>query len=115
VIVIDGLDEAHGEVFTIAEDLLARLAAFATVIVSTRPASRGAGPPYSLIDVLAPAGLLDLDAPPQQASQAAAIGGYVQRRLTDVSPVMDPGLIAAELSHRAGAGQESFSVGPHRG
>ena len=37
VLVVDGLDEARGQAFTIAEDLLRRLAApYAVVVVATR-------------------------------------------------------------------------------
>lgn len=36
VVVVDGLDEARGEAFAIAKDLLCRIAPVATVIVSTR-------------------------------------------------------------------------------
>ena len=39
VIVVDGLDEARGQAFAIAEELLVRLAPYAVVIVSTRRAA----------------------------------------------------------------------------
>ena len=51
VIVVDGLDEARGQAFAIAEELLLRLAPYATVIVSTRELRRGETEP-SLLDVL---------------------------------------------------------------
>ena len=51
MIVVDGLDEARGEAFAIAEELLVRLAPHATVIVSTREMRRGETRP-SLLDML---------------------------------------------------------------
>ena len=63
MIVVDGLDEARGQAFAIAEDLLLRLAPYATVIVSTRQLRRGEQDP-SLLDVLtAGTAELDLDDP----------------------------------------------------
>src|SRR5262249_7598677 len=51
VVVVDGLDEARGEAFSIAEDFLVRLAAHAVVIVSTRELRRGDDQP-SLVATL---------------------------------------------------------------
>jgi hypothetical protein len=66
VIVVDGLDEARGEAFSIAEELVLRLARHAAVVVSTREVRRGEDQP-SLIAILAPDGAgLDLDDPVQQ-------------------------------------------------
>jgi tetratricopeptide (TPR) repeat protein len=107
VIVIDGLDEARGEAFTIAADLVTRLAAFSTVIVSTRTLIRDEAP-HSLLEVLTPTAVLDLDAPAQQDSQREAIGDYVTRRLAGRSTAMDSTAIANELSQRVSAGRESF-------
>ena len=107
VIVVDGLDEARGEAFAIAEELLVRMAAFATVIVSTRPLTREKAP-QSLLEVLAPVGVVDLDAPAAQESQHAAIGDYVSRRLAGRDPAMNPALIAQELLDGAGVHGESF-------
>ena len=75
VIVVDGLDEARGQAFPIAEELLLRLAPYATVIVSTRELRRGETEP-SLLDVLtAGAAELDLDDP---AAQERGAGGHAR-------------------------------------
>ena len=75
VIVMDGLDEARGQAFPIAEELLLRLAPYATVIMSTRELRRGETEP-SLLDVLtAGTAELDLDDP---AAQAARPGGHAR-------------------------------------
>ncbi len=50
VLVVDGLDEARGEAFDLA-DLVVRLAPYASIVVSTRPVHR-ADPPTSLIEAL---------------------------------------------------------------
>jgi hypothetical protein len=96
VIVVDGLDEARDEAFRIAEELLGRVAAFASVIVSTRPSVREQAP-QSVLEVLAPVALLDLDEPAHQESQRAAMRGYLERRLAGVFDVMNPALVADEL------------------
>ena len=65
VVVVDGLDEARGHSFAIAEELL-RLAPYAAVIVSTRELRRGETEP-SLLDVLTTGTAeLDLDDPAAQ-------------------------------------------------
>ena len=53
VLLVDGLDEARGEAFSIADELLARLAPHAVVAVSTRELRRGDDRP-TLISVLSP-------------------------------------------------------------
>jgi hypothetical protein len=73
VLVVDGLDEARGEMFTIAGDLLVRLAAYASIVVSTRRVAR-AEPPASLVGVLQPAAVLDLDDPvPRESGQRGPV------------------------------------------
>ncbi|MEV5747147.1 ATP-binding protein [Actinoallomurus sp. NPDC052308] len=90
VLVIDGLDEARGEAFAIAEDLLVRLARFAVVIVSTRELSRGDERP-SLLGILAPeAAAVDLDDPAVQARGQQDVAAYVAARLSGVAAAMDP-------------------------
>ncbi|MGH3151101.1 MAG: hypothetical protein ACRDOB_10260 [Streptosporangiaceae bacterium] len=70
VIVVDGLDEARGRAFMLAEELLLRLAPYAVVIVSTRELRRGETEP-SLLDVLtAGTAGLDLDDPAAQHRDA---------------------------------------------
>jgi hypothetical protein len=104
--VVDGLDEAGGDAFDIAGKLLVRLASFATVIVSTRNLMDSrAG--YSLLDVLTPSGVINLDAPAQRVSQREAVLEYVGRRLRESSGAMSPARIGNELIDRVG-GQDSF-------
>ncbi len=96
VLVIDGLDEARGEAFTIADELAVRLARWASVVVSTRPVTR-AEPPTSLIEALRPEAVLDLDDPACRESGRAAMRGYVVARLTGVAAEMDPDVVADRL------------------
>jgi AAA ATPase domain/Caspase domain len=92
VLVVDGLDEARGESFTIAHDLLVRLGRWATVIVSTRPVP---GEDGTLVQVLRPAVVLDLDEPTFQAAGRSALRAYVESRLAGLDPpIMDPVLVA---------------------
>jgi tetratricopeptide (TPR) repeat protein len=107
VIVVDGLDEARDQAFMIAQDLLVRLARFATVIVSTRPITRDVVP-SSIVAVLAPVVELDLDSEAQRCSQLTAMQGYLETRLTEISAEMDPGMVAEDFVARAGAEHESF-------
>jgi hypothetical protein len=107
VIVVDGLDEALGEAFKIAENLLARLATYANVIVSTRPISRG-DPAQSVLEVLASVAVLNLDDSPQRQSQLLAMRDYIQRALGGVSASMDPVTVANEFVARIGDRSGSF-------
>ncbi|MEV6218614.1 tetratricopeptide repeat protein [Nocardia sp. NPDC051833] len=97
VVVVDGLDEARGEAFTIATDLLCRIAPFATVVVSTRdlPATDTTA---GLVETLSPIHLVDLDDADQRRSQQNAIGNYLRYRLRGVSPMMDADLVAAVVA-----------------
>jgi hypothetical protein len=97
VIVVDGLDEARGEAFSIADRLLSELAALATVIVATRQVPGPPGAP-SLIDRLTPDGAdIDLGTPGAVDRGRADLQGYVVRRLAGVSPVMDADVVADRL------------------
>ena len=81
VIVVDGLDEARGQAFAVAEELLLRLAPYATVIVSTRELRRSQTDP-SLLDVLtAGAAELDLDEPAAQQRGRGDMRAYIAQRL----------------------------------
>ena len=81
VIVVDGLDEARSHAFTIAQDLLMRLAPYAVVIVSTRELRRGEAEP-SLLDVLTVGTAeLDLDDPTAQQRGRADMRAYIAGRL----------------------------------
>ncbi|WP_086663631.1 SAV_2336 N-terminal domain-related protein [Lentzea kentuckyensis] len=76
VVVVDGLDEARGEAFSIATTLLTRIAQYCVVIVSTRQAHRVAGG-APLLTELSPVEVVDLD----EADNAADIRAYVLARL----------------------------------
>ncbi|WP_434442758.1 hypothetical protein [Lentzea sp. E54] len=76
VLVVDGLDEARGESFSIATSLLVKLANHAVVIVSTRQAHRVAGG-APLLTELSPIEVLNLD----DAGSEADVREYVMARL----------------------------------
>ncbi|MFD5827692.1 AAA family ATPase [Lentzea sp. NPDC060358] len=82
VLVVDGLDEARGESFSIATSLLTKLAQHAVVIVSTRQAHRVAGG-APLLTELSPVEVLDLD----DAGSEADVREYVLARLGAGLPV----------------------------
>ena len=69
VLVVDWLDEARSEMFTIAADLLVRLAPYASLVVSTRPAATRA----ALIEALKADVVVDLDNPMYQRPGRAAL------------------------------------------
>src|SRR5262249_5879248 len=102
VVVVDGLDEARGEAFSIAEDFLVRLAAHAVVIVSTRELRRGDDQPSLVSTLLSGAGgsdaLLDLDAADAQDRGRVDLRAYVAARLSDVDQAMDAELVADYLT-----------------
>jgi tetratricopeptide (TPR) repeat protein len=81
VLVVDGLDEARGESFSIATSLLTKLASCAVVIVSTRQAHRVAGG-APLLTELSPVEILDLD----EADNASDVREYVLARLGPAAP-----------------------------
>ncbi|HET7476793.1 MAG TPA: ATP-binding protein, partial [Dermatophilaceae bacterium] len=94
VLVVDGLDEARDHAFAIADDLLTKLAGHACVVVASRDLP-GPGDSPSLLDRLDPHGSrLDLSGPEALVRGQDAMGAYVTARLSDRSPVMDPGLVA---------------------
>ncbi|MDX3661828.1 caspase family protein [Streptomyces sp. ID05-26A] len=76
VLVVDGLDEARGESFSIATSLLTKLASYAIVIVSTRQAHRVAGG-APLLTELSPVEVLNLD----DANSESDVREYVMARL----------------------------------
>ncbi|HWY90874.1 MAG TPA: tetratricopeptide repeat protein [Solirubrobacteraceae bacterium] len=101
VIVVDGLDEARGEAFSIAEDLLGRLAEHAILIVATRELQREEGR-GSLIATLTPRGAeLDLDDPAIQERGRTDMHDYVVARLAGVDERMDGTQIADRLAPQA--------------
>lgn len=109
MIVVDGLDEARTQAFTVAEELLLRLAPYATVIVSTRELRRGQTEP-SLLDVLtAGTGELDLDETAAQQRGQADMRAYITARLAGVDPRMDPAAVAGHLAEQTSmTGSEPF-------
>ena len=107
VLVIDGLDEARGQSFQIARDLLARLARFAVVVVSTRDVPEpGDTPDSTLLEALDPSEVLNLDDPDWMVSGRRAEHDYLQRRLSGVDEVMDGAAVADYLTDLVDAGQE---------
>ena len=98
VIVVDGLDEARSEAFTMAEELLLRLAPYALLVVSTRELRRGETVP-SLLDVLtAGTAELDLDDPVLEDRGRADRRAYIAGRLAGVDPRMDADKVADHLA-----------------
>ncbi len=81
VLVVDGLDEARGESFSIATSLLTKLAENAVVIVSTRQVHRVVGG-APLLTELSPVEVLDLD----DAGSEADVRDYVVARLGAAVP-----------------------------
>ncbi|RAS62416.1 tetratricopeptide repeat protein [Lentzea atacamensis] len=81
VLVVDGLDEARGESFSIATSLLTKLASCAVVIVSTRQAHRVAGG-APLLTELSPVEVLNLD----EAGSETDVREYVLARLGPDAP-----------------------------
>jgi hypothetical protein len=83
VIVVDGVDEARGQAFSVAGDLLVRLAVHAVVVVSTRQlVDPTADPPVTLLEVLSPTAVVDLDAPQFRKPGAEAMRDYIIARLS---------------------------------
>jgi tetratricopeptide (TPR) repeat protein len=105
VLVVDGVDEARGEMFTIAADLLVRLAPYASLVVSTRPVTR-TQLPTSLIEALEADAVLSLDDPLHRESGRAALRGYVVARLSGVAVGMDPTVVADRLLSGASQGED---------
>jgi hypothetical protein len=98
VVVVDGLDEARGHAFAIARDLLVRLARYAVVVVSTRQLREpGDDPGSTLLGVLGPAEVLDLDAREWAGSGLAAVREYLTARLSGVDQAMDAAAVADHL------------------
>ncbi|WBB91405.1 tetratricopeptide repeat protein [Verrucosispora sp. WMMC514] len=108
VVVVDGVDEARGEAFPLAEELLLRLSPYAVVVVSTRDLPRiGDGP--RLVATLAPDGPgLDLDTADAQQRTRDDLRDYIHARLSGINPRMDPILVA---EHVAGTSAGPPAVG----
>jgi hypothetical protein len=101
VVVVDGLDEARGEAFSIAEELLARLAPYAVIVIAIRELRRGDDRP-SLIGVLAPGGAgLDLDDPAPKERTRGDLADYIAARLAERDPRMDGRAVAGYLAGEA--------------
>ena len=101
VVVVDGLDEARDEAFSIAAEVLVRLGRHAVVVVATRDLPRN-GAPATLLAALAADEVLNLDERHSLDSGLLAIHDYVVARLDGVSDAMDPEAVArvvAETTH----------------
>ncbi len=97
VVIVDGLDEARGQAFALAEDLLRRLAEHAVVIVSTRELWRG---DESLVATLTPRGAeLDLDEPAIQERGRVDMRDYLLARLAGVDERMEGAAVAEHFIH----------------
>ena len=105
VVVVDGLDEARGQAFAIAAELLLRLAPYAVVIVATRELT-GAAPARRCWTCLPLSPDLDLDAPAAQGRGRADMRAYIAGRLAGVDPRMDPDAIAEQLAGATSIGVE---------
>lgn len=99
VIVIDGLDEARSEAFSIARKLIVPLAETSTVVVATRDVP---GSALSLIQTLQPVvSPLDLNDEQSRERRIDDIHEYVLRRLADVSKEMDAAAVAEVFTGRS--------------
>jgi tetratricopeptide (TPR) repeat protein len=97
LLLIDGLEEAGGELTQIVEELLRPLAGVARLLISSRPiASREPGKP-PLLDTLQPALVVDLGALEASAQTQRDLATYGARRLAGVSTAMDPEVVADEI------------------
>ena len=95
MLVVDGLDEARGEAFPIAEELLVRLAPYAAVMVSTRSAAARRDRRRRCWTCWRPVAVLDLDDPAAQRPRPrATCADYVARRLAGVDRGDGPGAVA---------------------
>ncbi|WP_328995989.1 tetratricopeptide repeat protein [Kribbella sp. NBC_01245] len=107
VLVIDGLDEARGQAFTITRDLLTRLAPYAVVVVATRDLPEPGGDSSgSLVGVLDPLEVMDLDDEHWADSGRDALADYVVARLRGVDQRMDAGAVAEQVRRAAFDGGE---------
>ena len=90
-VVIDGLDEAESQAWAIANELIIPLGHMAHVLVATRELIRD---DQSLIGLLVTEPPIDLGDTRWAAQTIANVRDYVHRRLSGISPVMDPSLVA---------------------
>jgi hypothetical protein len=100
--VIDGLDEARGQAFTIARDLLARLAPYAVIVVATRDLrASDRDPSRTLVGALDPVEVVNLDSEQWVDSGRAALADYVVARLEGFCEneikTVDQGPLAAKV------------------
>ena len=97
LLLIDGLEEAGGELTQIVEELLRPLAGVARLLISSQPIpSREPGEP-PLLDSLQPALVVDLGALEASAQTQQDLATYGARRLAGVSTAMDPEAVAGEI------------------
>jgi tetratricopeptide (TPR) repeat protein len=105
VIVVDGLDEASVAAVPIASEFLTRLSSWATVIVATRDLANPDPTKPSLLAVLTPTEILDLDDPAIAERGREAIYDYITLRLAGRSEAMDPAAVATYFLSQTNAVQ----------
>ncbi|MEU4420160.1 tetratricopeptide repeat protein [Actinoplanes sp. NPDC024001] len=112
VIVVDGLDEARGEAFKIAEHLV-QLAEHSVLVVSTRDIPGPEGD-TRLVSKLSPTGpAIDLDTPEAQERTRGDLRDYVARRLDQPAArqVMEPTAVADRVAAGSAVEESPFLLG----
>ena len=97
VLVIDGLDEARLEAWTLADQGIKLLAKFCKVLVSTRELPRQNEDGLSLIQVLEPQQTIKLGEEALKEDTRRDVERYVKKRLANAPAIMDPAKISAAV------------------
>ncbi len=105
-VVIDGVDEADTEAEAIADDLIARIARYARVLVASRHVQTAEN--LDLVDTMSTEPILNLDDPRWAGETAADLRAYVARRLQGMNDDgrMDPVAVGTQLLATAASGSE---------
>jgi len=97
LLLIDGLEEAGGELERIVEELLRPLAARARLLISSRPIAPRQAEGLPLLDTLQATVVVDLGALEASEQTERDLVAYVTKRLKGISAAMDPAAVASEL------------------
>ena len=97
MLLIDGLEEAGGELERIVEELLRPLAARARLLISSRPIAPRQAEGLPLLDTLQATAVVDLGALEASEQTERDLVAYVTKRLEGISAAMDPAAVASEL------------------